>query len=71
MKGQSVFSKKDAARIRVLLNEKLQADRESQKRIRDEIRAVGFYISDFTTSNQGFSPTEFDELVVSGLVQII
>ena len=70
MKGVSSFSTDQASRIRALLNEKIRASSEDQKRIRDEIRAIGFYISDFRSSSKGFGPEDFDALVRSGQIAI-
>ncbi|HWK03795.1 MAG TPA: hypothetical protein VNS58_09190 [Puia sp.] len=48
MKGKQIFTTAEARKIRQLIQEKLVADIPNQKRIRDEIRALGFYISDFS-----------------------
>jgi hypothetical protein len=41
-----------------------------QKLLRDKLRAIGFYISDFAGGPAGFTASEFDELVRAGLVSI-
>lgn len=48
MKGKSKFTEKEAAEIILLIEKKLVAGKEEQKKIRDEIRALGFYMTDFS-----------------------
>ncbi len=50
------------------MRKRATADRADQKRLRDELRAIGFYISDW--SGPGFAPSDFDELVRSGQIKI-
>jgi len=52
MKGKSTFTQIEAMAIKKLIEQKQGADKESQKRIRDEIRKLGFYITDFTTKKK-------------------
>lgn len=47
MKGKSIFSKSEAESIIVLIKKKLKTDGITQKSIRNKIRALGFYASDF------------------------
>lgn len=47
MKGKSQFTKAEAEAIIVLIKQKLKADAIKQKSIRNQIRALGFYASDF------------------------
>jgi hypoxanthine-DNA glycosylase len=47
MKGKSNFTKSEADSIIALIRKKVVADANQQKRIRDKIRALGFYASDF------------------------
>lgn len=47
MKGKTTFTKAEAEEIKRLINAKLRADSTEQKRIRDKIRKLGFYASDF------------------------
>ncbi|KHK58686.1 hypothetical protein PI87_02800 [Ralstonia sp. A12] len=72
MKGKSTFSQADAERIRDLLRQVRAAATGDQKKLRDRLRIdVGFYISDFTRSNTGFTAADFDGLVDHGTIQII
>jgi hypothetical protein len=63
MKGSLVFTRSAAARIRMLLAQTRAADRARQKGLRQDIRDLGFYISDFSRPASGFTPEDFDELV--------
>ena len=61
MKGKSIFTKKESNSIIELIRKKLQSNQVEQKRLRDKIRAIGFYASDFGI---GGGYTEFDFLRV-------
>jgi len=62
MKGKKQFTAAEAQTIRQLIRKKLVAKPSEQKRIRDQIRALGFYITDFTTKKR-YTPTDFDQYV--------
>ena len=70
VKGSDCFTETNAARIRALLGELRLAERDRQKRLRDDIRGIGFYISDWERDATGFTVADFDELVERGLVRI-
>jgi hypothetical protein len=63
MQGKNVFSSLEANIIRDLLREKSTVSRSKQKRIRFELRKIGFYITDFDQSQSGFSLMDFENLV--------
>jgi len=65
------FSALESEKIRHLLHRKVHADRTEQKVIRASIRRLGFYISEYTSSAEGFIPSDFDSLVERGEVVII
>jgi hypothetical protein len=65
----SRFTKAEAAVLRRLIAEKVVADRSGQKRLRDQMRAMGFYITDYT-SQRGFTVSDFDDLVSRGAIVI-
>lgn len=72
MKGKSIFSPAEAERVHELLRKVRGADRDEQKKLRDRLRMdVGFYISDFTRSNAGFTEADFDGLVERGTIKIV
>jgi hypothetical protein len=69
MKGRDRFRSAEAAEIRRLLGLVRRAEPGTpQKLLRDKLRAIGFYISDFGGS--GFTPSDFDDLVHRGRVLI-
>ncbi|GMG94617.1 hypothetical protein ACUXAV_006134 [Cupriavidus metallidurans] len=72
MKGKSVFSPAEAELVRELLHKVRRADRDEQKKLRNRLRKdVGFYISDFTRSNAGFTEAYFNSLVERGTIKIV
>lgn len=70
MKGKKKFTSKEAAIIRVLLKEKISSTSDRQKTIRDQMRKLCFYISDFTTRFDGFDLKSFEKLISSGRIEI-
>jgi len=62
MKGKSTFSQGEANAIIALIRKKVVADRNEQKRIRDKIRAIGFYASDFGIGG-GYTEHDFLRLI--------
>lgn len=67
MRGTDRFISAQADQIRALLRKRATAERAEQKRLRDELRAIGFYISDW--SRPGMDPSDFDALVRSGKIK--
>jgi hypothetical protein len=70
MQGKRLFNKTEERRIRELISKKVNADRSEQKRLRQELRDIGFYISDFTKSSKGFTLKDFELLKHSGQINI-
>jgi len=62
MKGKSTFTKTEAEAIVVLIKQKLKVDSITQKSIRNRIRALGFYASDFGL-NGGYKVEDFLRVV--------
>ncbi len=62
MKGKSTFTKSEANEIIALIKQKLIANTAEQKKIRDKIRAIGFYASDFGIGG-GYTETDFLRVV--------
>ncbi len=67
MKGRKEFTKAELEKLTQLFKLKDKASRDEQKRIRDKMRKIGFYISDFTSS---MTSAEFAILVYSGGIKI-
>lgn len=62
MKGKSTFTQIEANAIIALIRKKLVANRNEQKRLRDKIRALGFYASDFGIGG-GYNEHDFLRVV--------
>jgi len=70
-KGITQFTKNQANSIRMLIKKKLVAGRNEQKRIRDQIRDIGFYYSRFSKSKHGYTVDDFNTLIAEGKITII
>lgn len=71
MKGRDRFSRSEADEIRRLLHLVRRAEPgRRQKLLRDQLRAIDFYISDFAGGPARFTRSDFDDLVRDGRVTI-
>lgn len=70
MKGKRNFSKSEELKIRKLISDKVNAKRDEQKQLRQQMRDMGFFISDFTKSTKGFTLKDFEYLKRSGQINI-
>ncbi len=70
MQGRDRFTKAEAEQIRQLLGSMSLAGTGRQKSVRQKLRAIGFYITDYEDAHRGFSVADFDQLVTSGRVAI-
>jgi hypothetical protein len=70
MKGRNAFTREEAAELRRLIAEKQTADRGRQKTLRARMRAIGFYITDVATDQQGFVASDFDDLIARGVIAV-
>lgn len=70
MQGRNRFTSIEANQIRKLLRDKVKAGRTEQKTIRGKIRGLGFFITDFTGSKDGFSVADFETLISNGSIVI-
>ena len=71
MKGSREFTKETAQHIEVLLSRTRASGRADQKVLRQRIRDLGFFISDFSRPPSGFGPEDFRALVRSGTIKVI
>lgn len=62
MKGKSVFTRDEADKIIRLIREKVISNQSEQKKIRDKIRKIGFYASDFGIGG-GYKVEDFIRVV--------
>ena len=58
MKSKETFTRSEADEIIRLIQEKLKADTNRQKKIRNKIRKIGFYASDYGFRN-GYTVEQF------------
>jgi len=71
MKGKRIFTSSEIEAIKRLINRKVVASKEEQKKIRDEIRDVyRFYYSDFS-SKKGYTVDDLQALIDSGEITVI
>jgi hypothetical protein len=74
MKGRATFTARQATEIRATLDLVSRArragDRPQAKALRHSLRAMGFYITDWDQSQQGFERSDFDRLVSQGAIRI-
>jgi hypothetical protein len=70
MEHRAEFTAQELKVIRELLRAKSTLDRDSQKKARNGLRRLGFYISDFG-EEIGFSEADLDSLLKSGRVRIV
>jgi hypothetical protein len=71
MQGRNRFIRSEADQIRGLLRDKARASRSEQKSIRGKMRRMAFYITDFDTSQDGFSVADFEDLIRRSLITIV
>lgn len=62
MAKKSIFTKDEAQQIEALIEQKLQANGDKQKGIRNKIRALGFYASDYSVYKR-YTVTYFRSVV--------
>jgi len=71
MKGRDNFTAKEATQIRAHLRALRKAEPGvPQKLIRDQLRAIGFYITDWPRDSSGFTASDFDDLVLQGQITV-
>lgn len=70
MKGKSNFTKSEYAILKRLIKRKVNSNKSEQKNIRNEMRDMNFYISDFT-DKKGFDVDDFSQLIEDGKITIV
>jgi hypothetical protein len=71
MKGRNTFTPSQIEEIKKLISEKIKATADKQKGIRDKIRKLGFYYSDFSSAKDGYTVSDFETLIRSGQIKVI
>lgn len=69
MKGKDTFNASEIERLRVLIHLLEKADGSEKKGIRNKMRKIGFYLSDFGIN--GCQQHHFDELIRTGRLKIL
>lgn len=69
MKGKKSFTIQEIEFIKKLINKKVRATRNQQVSIRNQIRKIGFYFSDFS-SKKGYNKKDFEFLIETGQVKL-
>lgn len=69
MKGKKVFTKQEVEQIERLISQRCTADSSRQKSIRDKMRALGFYGSDYHIN--GMTIAKFQQLIKSKQIVIV
>jgi hypothetical protein len=69
MSHRDEFSEAEIDEIRSALKELRRADPTKQKSIRDRLRRIGFYITDYSHSAEGFTVSDFDEMLDRGTIR--
>ena len=72
MPHRSTFTVEEVNQIRNLIRQKTDAPANIQKVIRNQIRGIGFYYSDFRTDRPigGYTVDDFNDLIESGEIII-
>lgn len=70
MKGKSNFTKSECVILKRLIKRKVNSNKSEQKNIRNEMRDMNFYISDFT-DKKGFDVDDFSQLIEDGKITIV
>jgi len=73
LKGKNTFTEEEARKIRALISEKLRTPSDKQVSVRNKIRKIGFYYTDFRQDiiPGGYRVEDFDELIETGKIIII
>lgn len=71
MKGRNQFTTSEIDQLREILKAKENTAGKQQKPFRDELRSMGFYITDFDNTNKGFTAEDLDELAKAGIIRIV
>lgn len=64
------FTTKEMEKIIDLIEQKVVASRNEQRNIRNKIRSIGFYFSDFS-NKKGYTVDDFKELIQAGEIEIL
>jgi hypothetical protein len=69
MSGRHEFTDKEIDEIHDALRELRRVDPSRQKTIRGRLRRIGFYITDYSHDADGFTVSDFDEMLSRGTIK--
>lgn len=69
MPSRNQFTKAEIDTIRAALRDLRRADPSKQKAIRSRLRRIGFYITDYSHDADGFTVSDFDEMLSRGTIR--
>jgi hypothetical protein len=69
MAGRHEFTEDEIDAIRSSLRELRRVDPSRQKTIRGRLRRIGFYITDYSHAIDGFTVSDFDEMLSRGTIR--
>ena len=67
---RTIFTLEEARALRLMARRLDLADEDDQKRLRDGMRGLGFYISDFEKAGSRFGLADFDRLIEEGRLKV-
>jgi hypothetical protein len=70
-RGRSIFASAEIAELRRLIREKQTAPYHRQKRLRQEMRGTGFYITEYGDFPGGFVESDLDDLIRRNTITVI
>ena len=70
MKGKNRFTNNEINQLKILIEQKVISSKYEQKKIRDKIRKIGFYFTDFS-NEKGYTVNDLEVLINSGLIVIV
>jgi len=70
MKGKKRFTRSEIEKIKNLTHMKISASSSKQKQIRNKIRSIGFYYSDFSSA-KGYTVEDIELLIRNGEIKIV
>lgn len=67
---RSSFTREEISRIKELLGQKSRVQAEP-KTLRQKLRAMDFYITDYADDQSGFTATDVDVLIERGTIKVV
>lgn len=71
MKGKNVFTEDEDLRLESLIEQKQGKSKSEQTKIRNRIRSIGFYYSDFSNKKDGYTVEDYRKLKRDGVITIV